>query len=418
MKKPVKIIVAVLVFCLVSLGCFIGIANESGMLDEFKLAAVSSLAGDIFSDEDKIIKEFTVRDEEGKEEEEEQEEETVSRGTTVNAPEVEARGSVSRIVENVMPAIVSINCMAYYDESDFFGRQYSARGSGAGSGIIIGQDSKEILIVTNAHVVNGTDPSVSVVFCDEEEYDAEIKGLDSESDLAVVSVKMDELSKSTINSIKIASLGSSDDTKVGEMAIAIGNALGYGQSVTVGYVSAKERQIDIEDSSHTMRLIQTDAAINPGNSGGALINTRGEIIGINSAKFSSTEVEGMGYAIPIGDALPIITALMNNEEVEHKKAYLGIVGTDISSQDSVAYHMPKGIYIREVSEGSPAQKAGLMPGQIILKCNDKDITMSGLESLLDYAKTGDIVTLTVTQLNMGSYEEKNINVTLGEKVSD
>lgn len=418
MKKPVKIIIAVLVFCLVSLGCFIGIANESGMLDEFKLAAVSSLAGDIFSNEDKIIKEFTVRDEDGKEEEEEQEEETISRGTTVNAPEVEARGSVSQIVENVMPAIVSINCTAYYQESDIFGRQYSTQGSGAGSGIIIGQDSKEILIVTNAHVVNGTDPSVSVIFCDEKEYDAEVKGLDSKSDLAVVSVKMDELSKNTLNSIKIASLGSSDDTKVGEMAIAIGNALGYGQSVTVGYISAKERQIDIEDSSHTMRLIQTDAAINPGNSGGALINTRGEIIGINSAKFSSTEVEGMGYAIPISDAVPIVTALMNNEEVEHKKAYLGIVGTDISSQDSVAYHMPKGIYIREVSEGSPAQKAGLMPGQIILKCNDKDITMSGLESLLDYAKTGDIVTLTVTQLNMGSYEEKNINVTLGEKVSD
>lgn len=325
-------------------------------------------------------------------------------------------GSVAKIVENVMPAIVSIDCTSYTTKQDIWGRQYKSQSGGSGSGIIIGQNDSEVLIVTNAHVVAGTQPTVRVKFVDDSDLEATIKGADEESDLAVVSVKMSSISDDTKDKIRIATLGSSDDVKVGEMAIAIGNALGYGQSVTVGYISAKDRTIDIEDSSQTMSLLQTDAAINPGNSGGALINSKGEIIGINSAKFSSVDVEGMGYVIPISDGLPIIKSLMNNEEVEHKKAYFGIKGMDIDASVSATYHMPEGIYIREVTEDSPAAQSGFYPGMIITKVNgDSVTTMEELENILSRSKAGDTMEITVQQMERGEYKEATISVTLGEK---
>lgn len=325
-------------------------------------------------------------------------------------------GSVAKIVENVMPAIVSIDCTAYTTKQDIWGRQYRAQSGGSGSGIIIGQNENEVLIVTNAHVIAGTEPDVKVRFVDNEELEASVKGTDEESDLAVVSVKLSSIQETTREKIRIATLGSSDDVRVGEMAIAIGNALGYGQSVTVGYISAKDRTIDIEDSSQTMSLLQTDAAINPGNSGGALINSKGEIIGINSAKFSSVDVEGMGYVIPITDGLPIIKSLMNNEEVEHKKAYFGIKGMDIDAQIAATYQMPEGIYIREVTENSPAEESGFYPGMIITAVNSDPVTtMEELESILSRSKAGDQMKITVQQMERGEYTENVLSVTLGEK---
>lgn len=321
---------------------------------------------------------------------------------------------VAEIVENVMPGIVSINCSSVVSQN-FFGQQLQQEQKGSGSGIIIGDNQDEVLIVTNNHVVEGNQARVSVQFYDGRECEASIKGTDAASDLAVVGVKLSDLSEDTKNAIKIATLGNSDETKVGEVAIAIGNALGYGQSVTVGYISAKDRTIGVEDSVRTMKLLQTDAAINPGNSGGALINSKGEIIGINSVKYSDTAVEGMGYAIPITDALPIIKALMNSEEVAPaQKAYLGIIGADVNEAATEAYHMPAGVYIREVAEDSPAEKAGLHAGAIITDCNGNQITsMESLEKLIAASEPGDEVELTLQEISQGRYMEKQLTVTLG-----
>lgn len=419
MKKPVKIFLGAVVFALVAAVGFLAVNKGTELINSAEQIISSNQSesddtetdGGSGRDSGDILSE---RDDEGTEENETD----VKKGTLVNLSGDTKSGVVSRVAENAMPAIVAINCTAYYRQQDFFGRQRSYQGSGAGSGIIIGQNDSEVLIVTNAHVVSGDEPDVKVVFCNDKEYDATIKGSDEESDLSVLSVKIRDIDKDTLGLIKIASLGSSDDTKVGQMVVAIGNALGYGQSVTVGYISAKGRKIEMEDSSKSMSLIQTDAAINPGNSGGALINLKGEIIGINSAKFSDTDVEGMGYAIPIDDALPVIKALMNEEEVEHKRAYLGIKGINVSEEDSEAFNLPAGIYIREVSEGSPAEKAGIMQGQIIIKCNDKTVDMDELESILESASAGDRLILTVKQLSMGKYEERDIEVILTEKTEN
>ncbi|HEX3077035.1 MAG TPA: trypsin-like peptidase domain-containing protein [Lachnospiraceae bacterium] len=237
---------------------------------------------------------------------------------------------VSGVVENAMPSIVSIQVKSTVETSDMFGRVYSQEASGSGSGIIIGQNDSEVLIATNNHVVADA-TAVEITFNDETTATAEVKGTDSGADLAVVSVPLDSLTEDTKSSIKVATLGDSDDVKVGEMAIAIGNALGYGQSITVGYVSAKDREVATED--YSMKLLQTDAAINPGNSGGALLNSKGEVIGINSVKYSSEEVEGMGYAIPITYAIPIINDLMSQEDIpENEQAFLGIKGQDVTEE--------------------------------------------------------------------------------------
>lgn len=324
-------------------------------------------------------------------------------------------GDISNIVENVMPSIVAIDCTSTASVSDFFGRSYSQDSTGSGSGIIIGQNDKELLIVTNNHVIAGDNAKVSVTFNDNTKASAVIKGTDSSADLAVISVDMTTLSDSTKNAIKVATLGDSSTTKVGEVAIAIGNALGYGQSVTVGYISAKDREVAMEDSN--MSLLQTDAAINPGNSGGALLNSKGEVIGINSVKYASEEVEGMGYAIPISDAVPIINDLMNREQLlEAEQSYLGMKGKDVSSDSTNTFQMPEGIYVGEVTKGSPAEKAGLMAGNIIVGVNDRTVkTMKALQEILTYTKAGTEITLKIKVLENGEYKDQTLKVTLGSK---
>lgn len=320
---------------------------------------------------------------------------------------------VSEVAENTMPSIVSIESTATTNVN-VFGRVYQEESSGSGTGIIIGQNEKEVLIATNNHVVDGAS-SVQVTFIDESSASAQVKGTDPDSDLAVISIPIESLNQDTLNAIKIATLGDSNDVVVGEMAIAIGNALGYGQSVTVGYISAKDRTISVEDS--TMTLLQTDAAINPGNSGGALLNINGEVIGINSIKFASEEVEGMGYAIPISDAIPIINDLMNREEVsEEERSYLGIKPVTVSESYSQRFNMPVGVYIGEVTTGSPAEKAGLQIGYIITGFNGKSVkSTESLSDMLSYTKAGTTIELTVQVLINGTYQEKVIPVELGYK---
>lgn len=329
---------------------------------------------------------------------------------------VSSEADVSSVVENVMPSIVAVN-VTTTQTYNYWGQTYQQEASGSGSGIIIGENDNEIFVVTNNHVIEGDDTKVSVTFQDEKAVDATVKGADSTSDLAVLTIKKSDIDSSTLETIRIATLGDSDETKVGEMVIAIGNALGYGQSVTVGYVSAKDREVTFEDAS--MKLLQTDAAINPGNSGGALLNAAGEVIGINSSKYADESVEGMGFAIPISNALPIIQELMNREQLAvSEQGYLGIRGQDVTEEVAEAYNMPEGIYIGEVSEGSPAEEAGLVAGQIITKVNGRAVTsLEALQSVLTYTKAGTTVTVTVQELSDGSYKEKNIEVKLGSKSS-
>lgn len=322
---------------------------------------------------------------------------------------------VSSIVQNVMPAIVAIDTTTT-EQMQVFGQIYSEESSGSGSGIIIGENDEQLLVVTNNHVIAGDNVSVKVTFADESTADAVVKGADNSSDLAVIAIDKSTLTEETKSAIKIATLGDSTQTQVGDMAIAIGNALGYGQSVTVGYVSAKDREIAVEDSS-SMSLLQTDAAINPGNSGGALLNANGEVIGINSAKFSSEEVEGMGYAIPISSAVPIINELMNREQLAiSQQASLGIMGKDILEDASEMYHMPVGVYVQQVVEDSAAEKAGIVEGNIITGINERTISsIEELQDILTYTKAGTKVTITIQELKDGEYTEKEIEVTLGSK---
>lgn len=321
---------------------------------------------------------------------------------------------VSSVVSNVMPSIVAIDT-TLTSTVEYWGQSYEQESSGSGSGIIIGENENELLIVTNNHVVEGDNATVKVTFSDESTAEATIKGADSNADLAVLAIKKKDLTDETKKNIKIATLGDSTKTKVGDMSIAIGNALGYGQSVTVGYISAKDRKVSMEDS--TMTLLQTDAAINPGNSGGALINASGEVIGINSVKYASDDVEGMGYAIPISDAVPIINELMNREQLSvAQQGYLGIKGSDITEQLSETYNMPEGIYVTEVTKGSPAEKGKIVAGDIITAINGRDVkTLEELQEVLTYTKAGTKVTITVRELKDGEYAEEERTVTLGSK---
>lgn len=321
---------------------------------------------------------------------------------------------VSSVVANVMPSIVAIDT-TLTSTVEYWGQSYEQESSGSGSGIIIGENENELLLVTNNHVVEGDNATVKVTFSDESTAEATIKGADSNADLAVLAIKKKDLTDETKKNIKIATLGDSTKTKVGDMSIAIGNALGYGQSVTVGYISAKDRKVSMEDS--TMTLLQTDAAINPGNSGGALINASGEVIGINSVKYASDDVEGMGYAIPISDAVPIINELMNREQLSvAQQGYLGIKGSDITEQLSETYNMPEGIYVTEVTKGSPAEKGKIIAGDIITAINGRDVkTLEELQEVLTYTKAGTKVTITVRELKDGEYAEEERTVTLGSK---
>ena len=318
---------------------------------------------------------------------------------------------VSGVSESVLPSIVAIDVKTTQTSTDVFGRTYEQDASGSGSGIIVAQDSKNIYIATNNHVVADAS-SVSVTFNDKSVYSATVKGTDSDSDLAVVEVPLSKLSADTLSNIKVATLGDSDKVKVGAQAIAIGNALGYGTSVTVGYISAK-----VSGEDNTMKLLQTDAAINPGNSGGALVDSSGAVIGINSSKYADTSVEGMGFAIPINTAIPIINDIVKAQTVsEDEQAYLGIKGTNVTSEYAQYYNLPEGIYVSSVTSGSPADKAGIKKGDVIVKYKGKDVTtMDGLQEKMALCKAGDKVEITVKRADNGEYKSITCNVTLGKK---
>ncbi len=325
---------------------------------------------------------------------------------------------VSEVVNKAMPAMVSI-VNTYTESFSYFGQDFSQEENASGSGIIVGKNDSELLIVTNYHVVSGAE-KLAVSFVDDSVATAQIKGTDSGMDLAVIAIPLEELTEETLGNIAIAELGDSDSLKLGEPAIAIGNALGYGQSVTTGVISALDREIAVSDSS-SGTFIQTNAAINPGNSGGALLNIKGEVIGINSNKIGGSVVEGMGYAIPISSAKPIIEELMNREtktKVEaENKGYLGITGVTVTDDVASVYGMPEGVYVTQVYRGTGAEQAGITKGCIITKLDG--ITISGMDDLiegLEYYAVGDTVEVTMMQGAAGGYEEKTVSVTLGAKV--
>lgn len=321
---------------------------------------------------------------------------------------------VADVAKEVMPSIVSITSTSVQTVQSWF-QSFEQEVSGSGSGIIIGQDSDNIMIVTNYHVIEGA-KELTVAFCDETAVAATVKGYDSAADLAVITVNTKDVDAKTREQLKVAALGSSDDLLVGESAIAIGNALGYGQSVTVGYISALDREVDVEDSK--MNLLQTDAAINPGNSGGALLNGKGEVIGINTVKYVDSTVEGMGYAIPISTAIPIINDLMNQEVIEEsEQGYLGIQGNDVTEEYAQGFNMPTGVYVAKIVEDSPADQCGLKAGDIITKFGDREVTsMETLQNILSNKQAGDEIKMVVQRNNeKGEYEEVTLTVTLGAK---
>lgn len=324
--------------------------------------------------------------------------------------------NVTEVAKNAMPSIVSITNMSVQEVQNFFGGTQKQKSESAGSGIIVGQNDSELLIVTNNHVVEGSS-TLTVTFIDEESVEADIKGTNSDKDLAVVAVPLSKIKDSTMNKIAVATLGDSDKTQVGDQVIAIGNALGYGQSVTTGIVSAKERTMDSYDG----KLLQTDAAINPGNSGGALLNANGEVIGINSAKIATETVEGIGYAIPVSDVSDLITNLMNQKTktkvAESERGYIGIKGVDVTSDSAQMYNMPTGVYVSEVISGGGAEKAGITKGAVITGIEGTTVDgMDALQEQLQYYKAGEKVKITVqTQSKNGEYEKKDVEVTLGKQ---
>ena len=350
-------------------------------------------------------------------------------------------GTVAAVAQASMPSVVAITTVSVQEIPSFFGyssRQYKS--ASTGSGIIVGDNDDELLIATNNHVVDGA-TTLSVCFIGDDVANAEtetvnagdngdlnvedavsakIKGTDADNDLAVVAVKKSDIPEDTLNQIKIAQIGSSDDLAVGQQVVAIGNALGYGQSVTSGWISALNRTISTDDGTNSTGLIQTDAAINPGNSGGALLNMKGELIGINSAKYADSAVEGMGYAIPISKAKPILEELMNRETREKvdssKKGYLGVSLANLTTEAIEMYNMPTGAFVRSVEDDSPAQEAGICKGDIIVKFDGQKV--SDGDDLLDklqYYKSGEKVEAVIARATNGEYEENTIELTLGTR---
>lgn len=350
-------------------------------------------------------------------------------------------GTVAAVAQASMPSVVAITTVSVQEIPSFFGyssRQYKS--ASTGSGIIVGDNDDELLIATNNHVVDGA-TTLSVCFIGDDVANAEtetvnagdngdlnvedavsakIKGTDADNDLAVVAVKKSDIPEDTLNQIKIAQIGSSDDLAVGQQVVAIGNALGYGQSVTSGWISALNRTISTDDGTNSTGLIQTDAAINPGNSGGALLNMKGELIGINSAKYADSAVEGMGYAIPISKAKPILEELMNRETREKvdssKKGYLGVSLANLTTEAIEMYNMPTGAFVRSVEDDSPAQEAGICKGDIIVKFDGQKV--SGGDDLLDklqYYKSGEKIEAVIARATNGEYEENTIELTLGTR---
>ena len=338
--------------------------------------------------------------------------EEVSAGTT-------GEYTVAQVAKSCMPSVVSITNASVKTVQDFFGgvQQYPSESSG--SGIIVGQNDSEILVATNNHVVADAD-TITVAFDDDAVYEAQVKGTDSDNDLAVVAVKISDMSEDTLKSIKVVSIGNSDELEIGEQVVAIGNALGYGQSVTSGWISAVDREVTDEDGKTTGKLIQTDAAINPGNSGGALLNMQGELIGINSAKAAATEVEGMGYAIPVSVAQPILDELMNRETRykadEDHAGYIGVTCLNVDSTSAQTYGIPLGAFVDSVEEGGPAQTAGIQKGDVIVKFDG--MTVSGSSDLvgkLEYYQAGETVEVVISRAQNGEYQEQTVSVILGKK---
>ena len=416
----------------VGIGAAVGITF--GALAAFTFAGVTRTINRFFPDKTEISAQIeTDRDDEedkksssGKAKESKKETEdgdkTVETSLTKAVDETSTEGegslSVTELVKNNLPAVVSITNTSVTQLRDMWGngiREYE--NVSRGSGIIIGQTDEELLIATNSHVVNGAN-SITVGFVDSEIYDASIKGQDSDLDLAVIGVKVSDVKSSTLDEIKVAVIGDSDDLSVGEQVVAIGNAIGYGQSVTTGIISALDR--DIPDDGEDISYIQTDAAINPGNSGGALFNMKGEVIGINSAKIMSTYVEGMGYAIPMNTANSTIESFMNRksrDKVDDDKAgYLGITGVSVDSQTSTMYGIPEGIYLQEVIDDGPADNAGIHKGDIIKKFDGVSVTsIAELRNKLDFYEAGEKVDLVISRQEDGEYVEKTITVTLASR---
>ena len=327
---------------------------------------------------------------------------------------------VTQVVEDVMPSVVSVYNNFTQTTQDFFGQTYAQEGTSTGSGIIIAkdEDNGELLIATNNHVVEDAD-SLEVQFIDESTAEAKIKGTDAGNDLAVIAVKLKDIDSDTMNQIEVATLGDSDELKIGEPVVAIGNALGYGQSVTTGVVSALERELQVENVSGT--FIQTDAAINPGNSGGPLVDLNGNVIGINSSKIGGEKVDSMGFAIPISRAVPIIEDLMNQKTketvAEEDRGYLGISGVSVTSQVSSAYSMPQGVYIAQIIDGGGAADSDLQKGDIITAIEETSVTdMETLQKQLTYYAAGETIKLTIERHDgTGAYDKQTVEVTLGDK---
>ncbi len=350
---------------------------------------------------------------------------TTSSDSNSSSSDGSGQGTVAEVAKNAMPSVVTISTMSVEEMRSFFGGTQQYEVEGAGTGVIVGENDTELLIATNNHVVEGA-TSLSVGFIDEESAAGEVKGTDVNNDLAVVSVKLSDIPEDTMNQIKIATVGDSDDLQLGDQVVAIGNALGYGQSVTSGYVSALDRDLTLTDQSGTTinstGLIQTDAAINEGNSGGALLNMKGELIGINEAKSSSTStgatVDNIGFAIPIDKAEDSLQQLMNlktREKVDESQAsYLGIRGSDVSAEASELYGIPTGVVISEVVENGPADQAGVKKGDILTELDGRSISsMAQLQDVLQYYAAGETVDLVVQRSDNGEYQAQTLSITLG-----
>lgn len=350
---------------------------------------------------------------------------TTSSDSNSSSSDGSGQGTVAEVAKNAMPSVVTISTMSVEEMRNFFGGTQQYEVQGAGTGVIVGENDTELLIATNNHVIEGA-ASLSVGFIDEESVEAEVKGTDVNNDLAVVSVKLSDIPADTMNQIKIATVGDSDDLQLGDQVVAIGNALGYGQSVTSGYVSALNRDLTLTDQSGTTinstGLIQTDAAINEGNSGGALLNMKGELIGINEAKSSSTStgaaVDNIGFAIPIDKAEESLQQLMNlktREKVDASQAsYLGIRGEDVSAEASELYGIPTGAVITEIVENGPADQAGVKKGDILTELDGRSISsMAQLQDVLQYYAAGETVDLVVQRSDNGEYQAQTLSITLG-----
>lgn len=375
----------------------------------------------IFKSPDSIVKDLPKDDEEEKPENNEAKEEVPEKRENVKLPKTEIdtklaairTSDLSDVVEEVMPSLVAITTEGEESIISWFGRQ-TRKTQDMGSGVIVDRDAKSLYIITNNHVIDGA-TDLAVAFEDGSTAKGEIKGTAAYTDLALVEVKLSELEKNTLNRVKVAKIGSSDELKVGQMVMAIGNALGYGQSLTVGYVSAKDRVVNVNDI--TMKLIQTDAAINPGNSGGALLNLEGEVVGINSVKFSDRSVEGMGYAIPMATVKPLINELKTKKNLtDTERGYLGIYYREIDDASHEAFNMPYGLYITDVAGNGGAIKAGLIKGDIIVAINDNETLKSdAINSIILGKRKGDKVKVTFYRYENGEYVKKDTVVTLAER---